>query len=153
AVFDRPLVRDRGRRRRVLRLLPGQPRGVAAPDRRPEVRVSAAVEDDEVWPVRPRGSVLRLKAPTAVLLALLVAAGGVWAGSLLQKRYGAAPAAATGRGSFANIAARFRQGGAFGGAGGGGGVTTGLVTLVKGNVVWLTAADGSLVKVTVGRST
>ncbi len=39
AVLDLPGVRDRDRRRRLLRLLPGQPRRLAAADRRPPLRV------------------------------------------------------------------------------------------------------------------
>lgn len=122
------------------------------------------VEGDE-WPARTRRSSMRLRLPTAILLALLLAGAGVWGGSALQKRYGSDRTAASaspfgaaasglgGAGSFPN----FGRGGTFPGSGNGGANTgqgtTGTVTLVRGNVVWVTDSTGGLVKVTIGKNT
>ncbi len=116
------------------------------------------VEGDE-WPTKTRRSSLRLRLPTAILLALLLAGVGIWAGSLLQKHYGSssnASAAASpfaGAGNFANFGGRGNFPG-FGGSGANTGQgTSGTVTLVGNHVVWVTTSTGGLVKVTIGKST
>jgi hypothetical protein len=123
------------------------------------------VEGDE-WPTKTRRSSLRLRMPTAVLIVLLLAGVGVWAGSLLQKHYGSSSSSAAassspfggrgfagrGAGNFANFGRGNFPG--FGGAGASTGQgTSGTVTLVRGDVVWVTTSTGGLVKVTIGKST
>ncbi len=129
------------------------------------------VEGDD-WPTRTRRASLRLRAPTAILLVLLLVALGVWGGAFLQKRYGSHGAAASspfGAGGFPTGAGGFpsfgqgtsgsRSGSGFtrgsGGFGGGttGQATSGTVTLARGRVVWVTTSTGGLVKVTIGKNT
>jgi len=129
----------------------------------------------DAWPERPAARGVRLRVPTAVLLALLVAGGAFWGGAALEKSHGSASS------GFAGLAARFGRGaagsaasgsaattgssatsgsasksttGGFGGFGGFGGASTaaatGTVTVVEGNTLFVTTSSGSIVKVTVG---
>lgn len=116
------------------------------------------LEDEDWMAVRaPRG--VRLRVPTLVLLALLVAAGAFWGGAVVQRHQGSTSSASS-------LASRLRAGGfAFGGGGTGagtggfGGATTvapaaeGTVTDVQGPTVYLTNAAGDLVKVIIGATT
>jgi hypothetical protein len=126
---------------------------------------TAAIPEDELlddeWPVRARRAGVRMRLPTAILLALLVCAGGAWAGSELQKHSGSSGSAsgsANAASAFSAFRARAGAGagpgfgrgaGGFGGGGGagGGGFTAGTLTAIQGNVVYLTSSSGSLVKV------
>jgi hypothetical protein len=117
-----------------------------------------AEPDDDLWPTRARRNGIRMRMPTAFLLALLVAGISFWGGSMLQKSQGSSASAAGAASSFAalrNARARGTAGGVFPGQAGGGasGGTSGTVTVLQGNTVWVTAADGSLVKVKLTKAT
>jgi hypothetical protein len=118
-------------------------------------QLAVAESDDDLWPTRTRRSGIRVRLPTAVLLALVVAGVGFWGGSTLQKDHGSTASAAT-AGNFAalrNARARGTSGGFPGQTGGGSNGTAGTVTVIQGNTVWVTAADGSLVKVKLTQAT
>jgi hypothetical protein len=115
----------------------------------------AAEGDDEEWPDRGPRKGIRMSVPTVVLLALLIAAGGIWGGAALQRSEGTS----SGSSPASSLASLFR--GARGGTGAGlfsgtgapgasGGATTGTVTEVSGSTLYVTNASGALVKVTVG---
>jgi hypothetical protein len=111
------------------------------------------LDDDLDIPARRR----RLGGLTMVLILLLVAGLGVYGGVRLQKsRSSSSSTSASALASaFASRFAGARAGGtgsggglgAFGG-GAGAGSTTGTVKLVDGNTIYLSQADGSIVKVT-----
>ncbi|HUZ21129.1 MAG TPA: hypothetical protein VMU75_11230 [Acidimicrobiales bacterium] len=114
-----------------------------------------AFDADEVWPTRATARRLRLPIPAVVLLALLLAAGGFWAGAAVQKSRGAA----SGTSRPSGLASLFGRGGAASGSGLGagrglGGASTaaaaGIVTVVEGTTLYVTTASGGLVKVLVG---
>ena len=120
-------------------------------------------EDADELPRRPRR---RLFGPIpAVLIAILLLAGGFLAGVEVQKNEGgsstsgsgvagfAALRAAAGKGSTATGSrgsgggfAGFAGAGGFGG-GAGGGLTTGEVSYLSGNTLYVTTAEGNTVKV------
>jgi hypothetical protein len=122
---------------------------------------------DEEWvSTTTRG--IRLGVPAAVLIALVLVAGGFWVGAALQKSHGGATSA------LASVAARFRSGaagtGATGGAGAGasrfGGLfggaagiagtagTAGTISVVNGDTLYVDdTLTGSIVKVTLTKST
>jgi hypothetical protein len=121
-------------------------------------------EADEEWvSTTTRG--IRLGVPAAILIALVLVAGGFWGGAALQKSHGGATSA------LASVAARFRSGaagiGATGGAGAGaarfGGLfgntagiagTAGTISVVSGNTLYVNdTLTGSIVKVTLTKST
>ena len=109
-------------------------------------------DDDEEWPVRGPRKGIRMPVPTVLLLAILIAAGGLWGGAALQRSHGS-----TATSSAASPFAALRGGGAndlsgLGGTGALGGATTGTVTSVSGSTLYVTNSSGNLVKVTVGPS-
>jgi len=109
-------------------------------------------DDDEEWPVRGPRKGIRMPVPTVLLLAILIAAGGLWGGAALQRSHGS-----TAPSSAASPFAALRGGGAnglsgLGGTGALGGATTGTVTSVSGSTLYVTNSSGNLVKVTVGPS-
>ena len=95
--------------------------------------------------------------PTVVMLALLVAAGGIWGGAALQRGQGSSSASS----SLSSLASLFRGArGATAGtrtAGLGGGAfaaaAAGTVTEVSGSTLYVTNSSGDLVKVTVSATT
>jgi len=114
--------------------------------------------DGADWPTRTVSGGLKMRIPTAVLLALLVAGGAFWGGVALEKGH------TTSTSGFAGLASRFARGTAAGGTGtttktgstGGGfagfggastAAATGTVTVIEGNTVYVTSASGSIVKV------
>lgn len=118
-------------------------------------------KDDDDWVSAKPQRGLRLGWVTAILLVLLVAAGGFYGGVELQKHHGSS---ATGGRTAALAALRgaatrggFGTTGAAGATGAAGsaasaltaGLTTGTVTDVNGNVLYVTEASGSAVKITV----
>lgn len=130
-----------------------------APDGYAPLTEYEPLEDEDWMAVQaPRG--VRLRIPTLVLLALLVAAGAFWGGAVAQRHQGSTSTVSA-------LASRLRAGGfPFGGAGGAGagaggfgGATTvapaaeGTVTDVQGTTVYLTNAAGNLVKVIIGPTT
>ena len=123
-------------------------------------------EDDDELPRRPRR---RLFGPIpAILLAILLLAGGFLAGVEVQKNEGGSSTSASGlaglaalragksstgsgtgtRGSGSGFAG-FSGAGGFAGAGGlaGGGITTGEVSYLSGNTLYVTTGEGNTVKV------
>ena len=115
------------------------------------------VADEDEWPVRSPRPGLRLKYTTAMLVALLIAAGGLWGGAALQHAHGT-----TGSGAIASNFARlfsstgstgFTRGGFSGFAGASAGAAAGIVTTIEGDILYVTTATGGLVKVTLGTST
>jgi hypothetical protein len=119
---------------------------------------------DEEW-VSQTTRGIRLGLPLACLCAILLVAGGFWAGAELEKSH-----AGSGTGSLASLAARFRSGlgsgatgasgaGGLGGLGGfaglgGSGATTGTISTVDGNTLYVDdTSTGSIVKVTLTKQT
>ena len=113
---------------------------------------------DDEWVTAGGSRGIRLRVPTAILAVLLVAAGGVWAGAELQKTQDAGSSSATGgfpsalRGAGAGGPAAF-GGVAPTGESGGSVPTTGTVSVVNGNTVYVLASDGSVVEVTLTKAT
>jgi hypothetical protein len=113
------------------------------------------IADDDEWPMRSPRAGLRLKYPTAVLVALFIGAGGLWGGAALQRAHGTT-GLASGASSFERL---------FGSAGSSGvtrgsfpgfsssSAATGIVTTIEGNTLYVTTASGGLVKVILGKST
>jgi len=104
---------------------------------------------DEGWPSQAAKRGIRLRLPTAILLGLLLAAAGLWGGSLLQKNETGstiATGAAGARGAFA------RAGGTRSPFASSASGTTGTVTDVIGNTLYVTQSSGNLVKVTLSSS-
>jgi hypothetical protein len=119
---------------------------------------------DEEW-VSQTASGIRLGLPLACLCAILLIAGGFWAGAELEKSH-----AGSGTSSLASLADRFRSGlgsgatgasgaGGFGGLGGlaglgGSGATTGTISTVDGDTLYVDdTSTGSIVKVTLSKQT
>jgi len=120
-------------------------------------------DSDEEW-VSQTTHGIRLGVPAAALLALVLVAGGFWVGSALQKSHGGSSS------TLAGVAARFRSaaggvgatgaatasrfGGLFAGAGAGAAAgTAGTVSVVDGDTLYVLTSTGSLVKVTLTKST
>ena len=107
------------------------------------------------WPAETTKTSLRLAKPTAILIGLLLLAGGFWGGITLQKNEGSSSSS-----GLPNLAA-VRS--ALSGASGATGATTpfgsssnstiGTVTDIIGNTLYVTDSSGSLVKVTLSSST
>jgi hypothetical protein len=113
------------------------------------------LEGEDEWPIRSPRPGLRLKYPTAVLVALLIGAGGLWGGAALQRAHGT-----TGVGGGASSFARlFSSTGSSGTTRGGfsglssSSAAAGIVTTIEGNTLYVTTASGGLVKVILGTST
>jgi hypothetical protein len=111
--------------------------------------------DEDEWPTRSPRPGLRLKYPTAVLLALLIGAGGFYGGAALQRSHGT-----TGTSSAAaSFARRFSSTGSSGITRGSfpgfssSSAAAGIVTTIEGSTLYVTTSSGSLVKVILGKST
>jgi hypothetical protein len=120
-------------------------------------------DPDEEWvPQTTHG--IRIGVPAAVLLAIVLLAGGFWGGAALEKshaggsssllgtlasRFRSAATGATGA-SGATGAAGFRFGG---GLGGSSAAATGTISVVDGDTLYVEASTGSLVKVALTKST
>ncbi len=117
---------------------------------------TSATDDDDEWPDRGPRKGIRVSVPTVVLVALLIAAGGIWGGAALQRSQGTTSGSSSAASSLASLfqGRGGATGGFFGGTGAGalGGATTGTVTEVSGDILYVTNASGDLVKVTVGPS-
>lgn len=113
---------------------------------------------DEEW-VSQTTHGIRLAVPAAALVALLLVAGGFWAGAALQKSQGGSSSGVAG------VAARFRAGAGTGTTGGSGAsrfaglfastaAAAGTISVVDGNTLYVDdTATGSTVKVTLTKST
>jgi len=116
----------------------------------------AAAEDEEWVSQTTRG--IRLALPIAGLLAVVLVAAGFWGGAELEKNRGSSN-------SPASLASRFRSaagtgstpGSGFpfggGGLGGSSAAATGTLSVVAGNTLYVLTSTGSLVKVTLTKST
>ena len=114
-------------------------------------------EDADEWPARAVRRGLSVRAPMAVLLALLVAAGAFWGGAAVQKsREGSSGGVASAlRSLFAGRsgASASGEGGLFGGSGGASGpAATGTLTVVEGSTLYVTEPSGTIVKVVLAPS-
>jgi hypothetical protein len=126
-------------------------------------------DPDDEWPVEPPKRNLKLRIPTAALVGLLILAGGFWGGAVAEKHHSGS--SSSGNSALAALAQRFAGGGTgatgargaggaggtggtgfFGAGGAGGSATTGLVTGVQGNTLYVTDSSGALIKVTVAPS-
>jgi len=104
---------------------------------------------DEDWPTQTAKRGIHLRTPTAILVALLLAAAGLWGGSFLQKQNGSTAGAT----SVAAARAAFsRVGGAGSSASATASGTSGTVTDIIGNTLYVTNSSGQLIKVTVSSS-
>lgn len=114
-------------------------------------------DPDDEWSTGPTRRGLRLQPATAVLLGLIVLAGGFWGGAIAEKHHGSSSSTSS---AFSALASRLGAsraalggtGGTGAGAGGTGGAraaTAGIVTGVQGNVLYVTDATGGLIKVVV----
>ncbi len=106
---------------------------------------------DEDWPAQTVKRGVHLRMPTAILLALFLAASGLWGGSLLQKHEGGSTGAT---GAAAARAAFGRAGGAAPSASASGTSTStsGTVTDIIGTTLYVTNSSGQLIKVTLSSS-
>jgi hypothetical protein len=111
-----------------------------------EVPPDAGSED---WPTHVAKHGIRLRIPTAILLALFLAVGGLWGGSVLQKQEGSTAGTT---GAAAARAAFSRAGGGGSSVGASGSATTGTVTDIVGNTLYVTNSSGQLIKVTLSSS-
>jgi hypothetical protein len=122
---------------------------------------------EDEWPVRGPARGVRLALPTAGLVAVVLVAAGFWSGAIVQRNHGGSSAG--GAGGAGSGFARFRsgQGGStgtgttttgaptFGGGGAGAGSsgTSGTISVVNGNTLYILTSAGALVKITLGPST
>ena len=154
SLLDRVVVRHRDRGRRVLRLLPGEPRCLAPSHRRPPLRVGTTMTDtiltpdgDATWPAQGHVSRIRMRPMTALLVVALIAVAGVYLGSELQSRQ-AASSGGTASGLPAGASAfGSRTGLPSAGGTATGGATSGTVTQVGAKTLYLTSSTGKLIKV------
>jgi hypothetical protein len=113
------------------------------------------IADEDEWPIRSPRSGLRLKYTTAVLVALLIGAGGLWGGAALQRAHGTTGVAG-GASSFARLFSSTGSSGITRGSFPGfssSSAASGIVTTIEGNTLYVTTASGGLVKVMLGKST
>jgi Domain of unknown function (DUF5666) len=113
--------------------------------------------ETEAWPEQSTKKGLRASWPIAVLVALLLVIGGVGLGAYLQRSHSTTSTAATGHAGFAGFGGAAAAAAA-GGAGAAGGaatsdVTSGTVTDIIGNTLYVTNSSGNLVKVIVSSTT
>jgi Domain of unknown function (DUF5666) len=113
--------------------------------------------ESEAWPEQSKKKGPRASWPVALMVALLLVIGGVALGSYLQRSH-SPTTSATGRpAGFAGFAgfggAGAAAGGTTGKAAASTGVTSGTVTDIIGNTVYVTNSSGNLVKVTVSSTT
>ena len=135
-----------------------RPEPVLAPTDENDLRMLPDVlhpeDPDDAWPTGPAKRGLRLRGSTAALALLIAVAAGFWGGALAEKHHNPPTSAAIS--ALANRLSAARAGGFGGGFGGGSGLgaangavaTSGLVTGVQGQTLYVTDASGALVKVT-----
>ncbi len=113
--------------------------------------------DDDWAAVAPTGRGVRVRAMTGSLVVLAVLAGGFWGGVVAEKHHGSGSSATSASALAARFGAAARGASGTGGSGGfsgfggtGGAATSGIVTGVVGNILYVTNSSGALIKVTVG---
>lgn len=115
-------------------------------------------EANEEWATAGPARGIRLRLPMLALLAVILVAAGFWGGAIVEKDQGSSAAA----GAAAGLAGRFAAGAARGAGGATGATgfgaattqgTTGTISVVDGNTLYVLTTSGSLVKVTLAPST
>jgi hypothetical protein len=133
-----------------------RPRAEATPAADGFLDLVDPVENDDLAAELKKRAPLGVPSRTTLVLAgAVLVVVGFLGGVVVQKNYGAGPAASGGAGALANaIAARQNAGGGAGNGGNGGtgatggrNATTGTVKLVDGTTVYITTADGETVTV------
>jgi hypothetical protein len=119
-------------------------------------------DSDDEWFIQAPHRGINLRLPTAALLALAILAGGFWGGALAEQHHGSGSSTSAATAALLNekaaraggsTAANSRASAVNGGLGAAvAPVTTGLLTGVEGQTLYLTDASGNLVKVDVGSS-
>jgi hypothetical protein len=110
--------------------------------------------ENEAWPEQATKKGLRASWPISVLIALLLVIGGVALGSYLQRSHSTSTTATGRAAGFSGFGgAGAAAGGAAGNAATSTSVTSGTVTDIIGNTVYVTNSSGNLVKVTVSSTT
>ncbi len=123
--------------------------------------VDALFENEESeWPSRGPAKGFRIPWLMAVLLVLLVASIGLWAGAYLQRHSSSSASATSAFGSGSPFGSGGFPGARSSGSGGSGGfpglpsnATSGTVTDIVGNTLYVTDSSGKLVAVTVTSNT
>lgn len=118
-------------------------------------------DPDDEWDSGPSPRGIRLHALTAGLVGIALLAGGFWAGAVADHHHNGS-SSTNSLGALASRFAAARGAGGLGGAGGSGGaggasannggVTSGIVTEVQGDTLYVTDSSGNLIKVQVGSS-
>lgn len=112
-------------------------------------------DPDDEWDSAPAPRGIRLHALTAGLVGIALLAGGFWAGAVADHHHNGS-SSTNSLGALASRFAAARAAGGLGGAGGAtatsGGLTSGIVTEVQGDTLYVTDASGNLIKVQVGSS-
>lgn len=118
---------------------------------------SLFADEQDDWPTQGPAKGVRMPWLAALLLVLLVASVGIWGGAYMQ-RHSSSTASTSSAFPFAALAGA-RSGGA-GGAGGASGlsaalanITSGTVTDIIGNTLYVTTASGNLVAVQISSNT
>jgi hypothetical protein len=129
----------------------------AWPDAEPLLDEIPDAEDE--WVPRTTGGI-RFAIPAALLIAVALIAGGFFGGVELEKGHSGGGSTASG---FAALSGRLRTGGTgasgasgaggFAGFGGSSAAATGSISVVDGNTLYVLTGTGSLVKVTLAKST
>lgn len=112
--------------------------------------------EQEEWPERGPAKGLQLPWPVAVLVVVLVAGAGIWGGAYLQRHHSSQTSVSALSSLFGSRSGtsgssslpRF-SGGSFSSSGG----TSGTVTDISGDTLYVTTASGSLVTVKVNPTT
>ena len=106
------------------------------------------------WPAQTAATSLRFRKPTAILLAIMLLAVGFWGGITLEKSNGSSTTSGfPSRSAFSALAGARGAGAARSLFGSSSNSTTGTVTDIIGQALYVTDASGGLVKVMVGSST
>jgi hypothetical protein len=111
-------------------------------------------DEDDAWPTQGPKKGFRVTWPIAALLVLLVASAGIWGGAYMQRHTSSSSASAA-----SLVGGAFRRSGS--GAGGASAfagaaasnATSGTVTDIIGNTLYVTNSSGNLVSVTIGSNT
>jgi hypothetical protein len=113
--------------------------------------------DDAEWLSAGPARGMRLRVPTAIVVALLVAALAFWGGALIERHHSTSTAVGATVGSGASGAARRAAGSAPSGAGGvasgATNATQGTVTAAKGDILSITDISGKQITVTITATT
>lgn len=124
---------------------------VPVPDQTATVLEPLFAGEPEEWPTGRAGHRLRVSWPVAVFVVLLAAAGGLWGGATLQRHQASSSTGSTAASLRSLFAGRTRSAAGLGSTTSA--ATTGTVTDIQGDTLYVTEASGNLVAVTVGSQT